>query len=336
MERELKIGLVGTGMIGRSHVERINTQLQGGRVVAVSDAAAEFGQKAADQYGCSFYADGEEMIASDEIDAVIVTTIDEFHEKYVTAAIKAGKYCFVEKPLAIDYPGAKRIIEAEVAGGKKLVQVGFMRRYDKGYMELKKYIDEHTYGEPLMMHCAHRNPSVPEEYTTPMAVDNTMIHEIDVIRWLLGEDFATAEVVFPKQTKYTHAHLKDPQIMYLTTKSGVRIDVEAWVNAQYGYDIRCEICCEDGTISLPDPTYAPVRANSSKINPITFSWIDRFPDAYNYEIQMWINATKEGRVDGPDSWDGYVAQITADAAGRARDTQTVVTIEMEDQPDLYK
>jgi myo-inositol 2-dehydrogenase/D-chiro-inositol 1-dehydrogenase len=222
-----------------------------------------------------------------------------------------------------------------MAGGKKLVQVGFMRRYDPGYRQLKKIIEERIYGEPLMLHCAHRNYAVPDDYSTPMAVENSMIHEIDVLRWLLNEDYDTAEVVFPKKTKYAHKNLQDPQIMILTTKSGVRIDVEAFVNCHYGYDIKCEVCCEDGIISLPEPSNAEIRSNASRITPICKDWSERFVEAYNVEFQEWINATRNGRVDGPTAWDGYVGSITASAASRARDTKTVVKIQMEERPVFY-
>ena len=189
--KDLRIGVVGTGAIGRTHIERINNKLQGAKVVACADVNVDFGKSVAEKYGCKFYANGEEMIASDDIDAVIVTTIDPYHEQYVMAAIKAGKYVFCEKPLAPESDACKRIVEAEIKGGKQLVQVGFMRRYDKGYRQLKEAIENHTYGEPLLLHCAHRNPAVDESYDTPMAVENSMIHEIDVIRWLLNEDYAS-------------------------------------------------------------------------------------------------------------------------------------------------
>ena len=152
MSKDLRIGVVGVGAIGRTHIERINHQLQGGKVVACSDVNAEFGKSVADKYGCKFYADGEEMIASGDIDAVIVTTIDPYHEQYVMAAIKAGIYVFCEKPLAPEADACKRIVEAEIARGKQLVQVGFMRRYDKGYRQLKEAIKNRTYGEPLLIH----------------------------------------------------------------------------------------------------------------------------------------------------------------------------------------
>lgn len=332
----LRVAVVGVGAIGRTHIERINNKLQGAKVVACSDVNVEFGKSVAEKYGCEFFEDGEAMIASEGVDAVIVTTIDPFHEQYVMAAIRAGKYVFCEKPLAPEAEACRRIVDAEMDGGRRLVQVGFMRRYDPGYRQLKEAIQSRTYGEPLLLHCAHRNPSVDESYTTPMAVENSMIHEIDVLRWLLNEDYATAEVVFAKNTRRTHAKLMDPQIMILTTKSGVRIDVEAFVNTGHCYDIKCEVCCEDAILNLPEPANIEVCANAQRGHAIHSDWSTRFVEAYNVEVQEWINATKAGRVDGPTAWDGYVGQVTAAAASKARDTQTVVNIEMEEMPEFYK
>lgn len=334
--KTLRVGVVGVGAIGRTHIERINDKLQGAKVIACADVNQDFGKTVADKYGCKFYIDGVEMIQSNDIDAVVVTTIDPYHEQYVMAAIKAGKYVFCEKPLAPEADACKRIVEAEVNGGKKLVQVGFMRRYDYGYRQLKEAIQKRTYGEPLLLHCVHRNPAVDESYTTPMAVENSMIHEIDVLRWLLDEDYSTAEVVFAKNTRRTHNNLMDPQIMILTTKSGVRIDVEAFVNTGHCYDIKCEVCCEDAILNLPEPANIEVCANAYRGHAIHSDWSTRFVDAYNVEIQEWIDATKEGRVDGPTAWDGYVGQVTAKAASRARDTQKVVEINIEDMPEFYR
>ena len=169
-----------------------------------------------------------------------------------------------------------------------------------------------------------------------MSVENSLIHEIDVLRWLIGEDYATAEVVFPKSTRNAEEGLRDPQVMYLTTKSGVRIDVESFVNCHYGYDIKCEVVCEEGVLNLPEPANAMVRTNAARVTPICNDWSERFVDAYNIEFQEWINACKAGRVDGPSAWDGYVGQVTAKAASKARDTQTKVEIKYDEMPDFYK
>jgi myo-inositol 2-dehydrogenase/D-chiro-inositol 1-dehydrogenase len=111
-----------------------------------------------------------------------------------------------------------------------------MRRYDTGYRQMKEVIDSGRIGEPLMVHCAHRNPTVPESYTTDMAALDTAVHEIDVLRWLLDDEIVSAQVVVPRSTNKRHAHLKDPQILLYETAKGVRIDLEVFVNCQYGYD----------------------------------------------------------------------------------------------------
>lgn len=332
----LKVGVVGTGKIGRTHIERINNKLSGAKVVACADKNIDFCRTVADQYHLMAFETGVEMIASDEVDAVIVTTLDPYHEENVMAAIKAGKYVFCEKPLAPEAEACRNIVEAEISGGKQLVQVGFMRRYDSGYRQLKEALCAKKYGEPLMIHCAHRNPSVPEDYETPMAVENSMIHEIDVLRWLLDEDFASVEVKFPRKTRKAHEHLQDPQIMILTTKSGVYIDVEAFVCNGHSYDIKCEICCEDAIMNLPKPATIEVLKEAHRGNDIDSDWSTRFVDAYNVEIQEWIDACKSGYVEGPSAWDGYVGQVTAKAASKARDSQTTVVIQCEEIPDFYK
>ena len=126
----VRIGVIGTGAIGRDHARRINQVLSGGSITALSDvnrASAE-AVRADIAPDATVFETGEELIASDQVDAVLVTSWGATHEEYVLAAIAAGKPCFCEKPLATTAEGAKRIVDAEVAHGKRLVQVGFMRR----------------------------------------------------------------------------------------------------------------------------------------------------------------------------------------------------------------
>jgi Predicted dehydrogenases and related proteins len=335
MDGILKIGLAGLGAIGRTHVDRINGKLRRAQVVGVTDLAPEYGKKAAAGLGLPFHESAQALLDSG-VDALMVTASDPDHEAYVLAAIKAGKPVFCEKPLAPDAEACQRVIDAEMATGRMLVQVGFMRRYDPGYRQLKEMIDGGKYGAPLMMHCAHRNPEVPEAYTTPMAITNTLIHEIDTLRWLIGEDYDTVEMAFPKATKYTHPNLRDPQIMILTSKSGVRMDVECFVNCRVGYDIQCEVCCEDGIFRLPELASVPLLHDAKRTTTICNAWSERFVEAYNVEIQEWIDSTLAGRVDGPSSWDGLVACVTADAAQQARETGKPVKVALPEMPSFYK
>ena len=175
------------------------------------------------------------------------------HEVDVLACIAAGKPVFCEKPLTPTAEAALRIMEAEQAGGRRLVTVGFMRRFDRSYREMKALLDSGELGETLMVHCAHRNPTVPEHYTWDMAINDTAIHEVDTMRWLLGEEFVSARVDKPKKTSLRFEHLQDPLVLILETESGVRVDDEIFVNCQFGYDIRCEAVAEKGTVIAGRP-----------------------------------------------------------------------------------
>lgn len=334
----LKIGVIGTGMIGRDHTRRIQQVLAGAEVVALSDvnlASAE-SVRADLAPNAKLYETGEELIAAPEVDAVLVTSWGATHEPYVLAAVAAGKPVFCEKPLATTAEGARRIVEAEVAHGKRLVQVGFMRRYDAGYLALRQAVQQHT-GAPILVHAAHRNPAVPEAYVTPMAIHDTLIHEIDVFRWLLDDDYVSARVLYPRNAARSHGKLRDPQVVVLETKKGVLIDVEIFVNCQYGYDIQCEVVGEAGTARLPEPMAVALRLDAKRQSSILTDWKDRFVASYDVELQDFIAAASKGGSTGPSAWDGYAAAVTSDACVQAQDSAgQAVAIELPARPALYE
>ena len=334
----LKIGVIGTGMIGRDHTRRIQQVLAGAEVVALSDvnlASAE-SVRADLAPNARLYQTGEALIAAPEVDAVLVTSWGATHEPYVLAAVAAGKPVFCEKPLATTAEGARRIVEAEVAHGKRLVQVGFMRRYDAGYVALKAAVQQHT-GAPILVHAAHRNPAVPEAYVTPMAIHDTLIHEIDVFRWLLDDDYVSARVLYPRNAARSHSKLRDPQVVVLETKKGVLIDVEIFVNCQYGYDIQCEVVGEAGTARLPEPMAVALRLDAKRQSRILTDWKDRFVASYDVELQDFIAAATLGSATGPSAWDGYAAAVTSDACVQAQESAgQAIAIELPARPALYE
>src|SRR5262249_49433689 len=143
--------------------------------------------------------------------------------------------------------------------GKRLVQVGFMRRYDAAYLALRRTLQEAKLGAPLMLHCAHRNREVAHYFGGDMPITDAAIHEIDVARWLLNEDVVATRVLEPRKTSRAHAALQDPMIVILEMASGALIDIEVFVNIPYGYDIRCEVVCEQGTVALGDGSSVVLR-----------------------------------------------------------------------------
>src|SRR4051794_14654032 len=184
----VRAGVIGVGMIGQDHIRRLSRVLSGVDVVAVSDVDAGRARTVADGLrDARTYSTGEELVAAAEVDAVVVCSWGETHEQYVLAAIAAGKPVFCEKPLATTQEACRRILAAEAGHGRRLVQVGFMRRYDAAYRALREAVHGGSIGLPLLMHCTHRNPDVPAHHVAASVLTDTAVHPIDPARWTVGQ-----------------------------------------------------------------------------------------------------------------------------------------------------
>ncbi len=331
----VRVAVIGVGMIGQDHIRRLSSVLSGAQVIGVCDVDAERATEVAAGVGATSYPTGEEAIASTDVDAVLVASWGGSHEQYVTAAVAAGKPVFCEKPLAETQEACVRIMDAEVAHGSRLVQVGYMRRYDPAYRAMKEVVDSGQIGAPLIMHCSHRNPSVPGYYKKESAIVDTAVHEIDLVRWLFSEEIVAVRVLTPRKSK-NGGDLQDPMIIIFEMASGAIVDVEVSVNIRYGYDIRGEIVGEEGTVSLADSGPVTVRRGGFYSGMVPADWRERFIRAYDIEIQEWIDGVAAGApASGPSSWDGYAAQVVAEAGLSALASGERAEVTLADQPALY-
>jgi myo-inositol 2-dehydrogenase/D-chiro-inositol 1-dehydrogenase len=348
----VRVGVIGVGVIGQDHVRRISQVLTGGAVVAVADVdAARAGQVAAGlpgvglpgvgspgvgSHGAVVHPTAADLIADSEVDAVLVASWGPAHEEQVLAAIAAGKPVFCEKPLAPSREACLRIIDAEMARGRRLVQVGFMRRYDAGYRAMKATLEDGGIGAPLLMHCAHRNPSVPPYgFSTEMIISDSAVHEIDLVRWLFDEEIVAASIFKPRRTSKAADELHDPLIVQLEMASGILVDDEVFVNAGYGYDIRGEVVCESGTVALADAGEVTLTANGLRGGRVPADWRDRFVRAYDAELQDWLTAVAAGTSTGPGSWDGFAAAAVTDSCLEALRTGNRTPVALPERPDFY-
>lgn len=332
------IGVFGVGKMGQAHVHRINESLRGARVVAVSDPAPEFAHKAAPGLGLSDDAVEESaaaLCARPDVEAILIAAWDGEHEAAALEAIKAGKMVFCEKPLTPSVEGCRRIVAAEARAGRRLLQVGFMRRYDAGYQQLKKVLDDGTVGDPLLAYCMHRNPSQGDKFESGQIITQVMVHEFDISRWLFGEEVTRVRVDRSRTTSKAHEGLIDPLTAVLWTESGLRINVEAVCFDGYAYDIRCDILCEEGGVALPDELAPTIRDAHGVRHQIGNDWLDRFKDAYNTEVQAWIDSVIDGQQSGPSAWDGYAAQAVCETAGAAMETGAEHSVELIARPGIY-
>jgi myo-inositol 2-dehydrogenase/D-chiro-inositol 1-dehydrogenase len=335
---DLRVAVLGVGLMGADHVTRLHRRVSGARVAVVSDAATDrAAQVAADVPGCRVVPDPLAAVADPEVDAVVVASPGRFHEEQVLACIERGIPVLCEKPLTMEAASSLDIVRAEDAHtahtGRRLVQVGFMRRFDPEYARLRELIASGGIGEPLVVHCAHRNPAVPPGVTTESVVQDSVVHEVDVARFLLDEEIAAVTVLRPRSTRHAAEGLSDPLLVLLETVGGRIVDVECFVNTGLAYEVRTEVVGEDGSALIGTPQ-GLVRQHTGpggavRSTAVTPGFRERFGLAYDLELQRWADAARRGTIDGPGAWDGYAAQAVCAAGVEAVRTGRRTEVRME-------
>ncbi|MEJ5943943.1 Gfo/Idh/MocA family oxidoreductase [Pseudokineococcus basanitobsidens] len=329
-EGDLRVAVLGVGMMGADHVRRLATRVVGARPVVVADAyAATAHRVAAAHDGVRVAQDPLAAIADPEVDAVVVATPGSTHEELVLACLERGLPVLCEKPLTTEPDSSLRLVHAERATGRRLVQVGFMRRFDEEYAALRALVAGGELGAPLMLHCAHRNAAVPAHFDSEMVVLDSLVHEVDATRFLLGEEVTAITVLHPTSRRDAPAGLSDPTFALLETAGGRLVDVELSVSTGVGYEVRTELVAEGGTAMIGldrGPLVATSTGRRGRAIPPTF--VERFAQAYDTEVQVWADAARAGTTDGPTTWDGYAAAAVC-AAGVASLRGGGVRVEVE-------
>jgi myo-inositol 2-dehydrogenase/D-chiro-inositol 1-dehydrogenase len=332
----LGVAVLGAGHMGADHIRRIDQVVSGARVAAVADPDSERAKEAAAGIDeVSVHTEVTAALDAPGVAAVLVASPGPVHEEALLAAFARGLPVLCEKPMVPDSVGAFRVVEAEAGLGRRLAQIGFMRRYDTEYRRLKSLLDSGRLGRTLMLHCTHRNASSPPGFTSAMLVNSSVSHEIDAARWLLGQELTAVTVLRPRSSANAPAGLLDPQFVLFETEQGVLVDVEVFVNCGFGYQVRCEAVCESGSVRIGEEHASVVTAEGAARVEVPQDYLVRFSDAYDRELQTWVDATRRGQVTGPSVWDGYAASAVAEAGVRAQETGGRVAVELAPRPRLY-
>lgn len=332
----VRIGVIGVGVMGAEHARLLSQEVSGSEVAVVCDVDPTRAAAVAATSGARVHDDPMVLIKDDGVDAVVVASSDQTHEEFVLAALAAAKPVLCEKPLAPDIAGCQRILAAEVELGRRLVSVGFMRRYDPGYLALRNALVSDQIGRALMVHCTHRNAGVIPGLESSMLISGSAVHEIDIARWLLDEELTAITVHKPRRSA-SAAGTQDPLFLVFESASGVLVDVEVFANAGYGYDVRCELVGDRGTVSLDAPPPTVLRATGSSAREVPADWRPRFAEAYRRELQDWVAGVEAGDpARAASAWDGYVATAVAHAGVRSLGTGERHTVSLRDRPALYR
>ncbi|MFF9671821.1 Gfo/Idh/MocA family protein [Streptomyces eurythermus] len=332
----LGVAVLGAGHMGADHIRRLDRVVSGARVVAVADPDLARAEAAvAGLTGVTVHTDPLAALDAPGVAAVLIASPGAAHEEALLAAFARRLPVLCEKPMVPDSTGALRVMEAEAALGRRLAQIGFMRRYDAEYRRLKALLDGGGLGRPLMLHCTHRNVSSPDGFTSAMLINSSVSHEIDAARWLLGQELTAVTVLRPTPSSRAPEGLSDPQFVLFETESGALVDVEVFVNCGFGYQVRCEAVCEAGSARIGEAHTMVVTTRDGAREEVARDYLVRFADAYDREVQAWVDATRRGEVTGPSAWDGYAASVVAEAGVRSLETGARVTVEAAPRPALY-
>ncbi len=202
--------------------------------------------------------------------------------------------------------------------------------------ELKREVAAGTIGAPVLVHCVHRNPAVAPTFTSEMIITDTVVHEIDCVRWLLDQELVRATVYAGRSSAESAPGLRDPQFVVLETEAGVVVDVEAFVTARYGYDIRCELVGESGTLALAPTATVVARRAGEEVGSVPAGYQERFATAYVRELQQFVAGIAAGEgVSGASAWDGYAATVACEAAVASLHRGEAVDIRLAERPALY-
>ncbi|MFJ9586035.1 Gfo/Idh/MocA family protein [Streptomyces acidicola] len=333
----LGVAVIGTGRMGADHVRRIDEVISGARVSAVVDIDAERAKRLAEGIdGCTAYTDPVAAMAAEDVDAVLIASPGPAHEAALLTAFEHDLPVLCEKPLTPDAASALRVMEAEQKLGHRLVQVGFMRRYDAEYMKLKALLDSGQLGRPLMLHNRHRNAASPPGFTTAMLINDSVVHEMDVTRWLLDQEITAVTVLRPTPSENAPEGLSDPQLVLFETDGGAIVDVEINVNCGFGYQVKAEAVCERGTARIGEEQSLVTDMAGRWGGTIAQDFVERFAGAYDRQVQAWVDATRRGEVTGPSVWDGYATAAVCEAGVRAQSGGGRVEVELIERPAFYR
>lgn len=328
----LNFALLGAGRIGRLHAANIAAHPKA-RLAVVADALPASAEEVATRHGAAV-ASVEAALAARDVDAVLIATSTDTHAPLIEAAAAAGKAILCEKPIDLDIARATAAVRAAAAAGMPLA-VGFNRRFDASFASLKARLDAGAIGTPEIVSIASRDPAPPPVSYIRVSgglFRDMMIHDLDMARWLLGEE--------PVEVHAMGSALVDPAIagagdvdtavVTLRTASGRLAQISNSRRAAYGYDQRIECHGSKGMIradNLRATTVEVATADGFSSDPVLHFFLERYGPAYKAELDAFVEAVAAGRPPAPTGEDGLAALRLADAAQKSLETGTRVRLD---------
>lgn len=325
----LKVGIIGAGRIGKVHAKTV-ANYPGAEVVTISDPNIESAEALAAEYGGRAVLSADEVINDPEVQAVIICSPTPLHPEHILACAKAGKPAMCEKPVAMDIADVENL-KAELAGLDPVVMLGFNRRFDPNFGEIKRRVEAGEIGELEQLTIISRDPAAPPlEYIKVSGgiFKDMTIHDFDMAHWFLGDVATVTAVGQNLDPELADSGDFDGAIIILTNKAGKSATI---INSRHdatGYDQRLEAFGNKGALIAENQRETTVRAYNSEVSdaqgPFQDFFLTRYEKAYTNVLVNFLHAIENNEKPTPGISDGEIAlRIAVAAEESARTGMTV-------------
>ncbi len=329
----IRIAQFGAGRIGQVHGPNLAASSRF-ELVGVSDPVQAPADALAADLGCSVLTP-EEIFADDSIEAVLIASSTDTHAELIEAAVRAGKAAFCEKPIHLDSGRARECLSVVNEHSGRLA-MGFNRRYDPNFAELKAKLDAGRIGTTEMVSIISHDAEPPwPEYVKVSGglYRDMMIHDFDIARWLLGEEpikvYASGSVLI--DPAIGEAGDVDSAMVIMRTASGKLCHINCSRRNAGGYDQRVEVHGSEGKLLLDNVssnTVSVAGAGDTRVDPPPNFFVERYADSYRLELDEFADGIESGDFKSPTGSDGLNALLLADAATTSSQTGQPVAVQL--------
>lgn len=321
----ISVGLIGAGRIGVLHGRNMAMN-PGVRLAGVADAVPEAASMLAGELDVPVRS-VEQLVDDEHIDAIVICSSTDTHADLIEAAMLAGKAVFCEKPVDLSSDRIRSCLGTVKSAGKPLM-IGFNRRFDPHFSALRAHLRNGDIGELELLTITGRDPSPPSVSYVKRSggiFRDMMIHDFDMARFLLGEEFVEVHAVGSAliDAEIGKVGDVDTAAVMLKTASGKICQISNSRRSTYGYDQRVEVHGSRGMLqvqNVPETMIShAVTTGVHKGRYVEF-FLERYAVAYERELQHFFDCMREGRSPSPTGEDGLRAQMIADAATIASQT----------------
>jgi myo-inositol 2-dehydrogenase/D-chiro-inositol 1-dehydrogenase len=322
----LRIGVIGVGGMGTFHARTL-AALAGVEVAVVADPYQPNVDRLVTELGCAGSSDPMAVASDGSLDAVVVASPDETHPDLAIAALDAGLWVLLEKPIATTLADARRVVDAEVALGVRRIQVGFMREYDPAHVQLREALAE--MGRLDAWRSVHRNVN-DSPRPVERIVCQSLVHDFHSVHFLTGSRIVEVHGSGGRPIGDAFRHI----VAVCRTESGLQAVVE-FDDCGFAYEVLVDVLGEHGDAATGAPLRAVRRRNGAVETVIGPDWFAYFAEAYRIQDAAWVASIRAGQAVGPSTWDGFLSQAVVDAVMESFATGRTVGVPTFDTPAIY-